>query len=137
MYFWKFWSNKILDKIGIEYKSFGFIKDKTKLNYLYSSSDVFVASSIQEAFGKTWAESLACITPVVCFSNTASSEIIDHKVNGYIVDDLNSEKLKDGINWLTDNYENLQNKINLRKVVEKFDSKEIARKYIDLYEKLL
>ena len=135
--FGNFWSNKILDKIGVEYRSFGFIKNKTKLNYLYSSSDLFVASSIQEAFGKTWAESLACGTPVVCFSNTASSEIIDHKVNGYIVDDVDSEKLKEGINWLTDNYENLENKINLRKVVEKFDSKEIARNYIDLYEKLL
>ena len=135
--FGNFWSDKILDKIGVEYKSFGFIKDKTKLNCLYSGSDVFVASSIQEAFGKTWAESLACGTPVVCFSNTASSEIINHKINGYIVDDLDSEKLKDGINWLTDNYENLQNKVDLRKVVEKFDSKKISEEYIRLYKNFI
>ena len=135
--FGNFWSNKILDEIGIEYKNFGFIKDKKKLNYLYSSSDIFVASSIQEAFGKTWAESLACGTPFVCFANTAAAGIIKHKIDGYIVNELNSNQLKDGIDWLIENLNKIKDKNDLRKIAEKFDTKKIAEEYIQLYKGLI
>ena len=40
---------------------------------------------------KNLGESMACNTPVICFKNTAIAEIIDHKINGYIVEDLNPE----------------------------------------------
>ena len=109
----------------------------TKLNYLYSSSDIFVASSIQEAFGKTWAESLACGTPFVCFANTAAAGIIKHKIDGYIVNELNSNQLKDGIDWLIENLNKIKDKNDLRKIAEKFDTKKIAEEYIQLYKGLI
>ena len=135
--FGNFWSDKILDEIGIEYKSFGFINEKKILNYLYSSADLFIASSIQEAFGKTWAESLACGTPIVCFSNTAASEIIKHKIDGYIVNKTNSDELKNGIEWLSQSTEKIANVNDLRKTVEIFNPKEISRQYIELYKSLI
>ena len=135
--FGNFWSNKILDEIGIEYKSFGFINDKEILNYLYSSADLFVASSIQEAFGKTWAESLACGTPIVCFPNTAASEIIKHKIDGYILNKINSDELKNGIEWLTQNTEKIAHVKDLRKTVEIFDPKSISHQYVEIYKSLI
>jgi len=135
--FGNFWSNKILDEIGIEYKSFGFVNDKKTLNYLYSSSDLFIASSIQEAFGKTWAESLACGTPVVCFSNTAASEIIKHKIDGYVVDKMNSDELINGIEWLSQNLEKIADRKDLRKTVEIFNPLLISHKYLNLYKNLI
>ena len=134
--FGNFWSNKILDEIGIEYKSFGFVNDNKTLNYLYSSSDLFIASSIQEAFGKTWAESLACGTPIICFANTAASEIIKHKKDGYIVDEINSDQLKNGIEWLSQNLEKISDKKDLRKTVEIFNPLSISKQYIKLYKNL-
>ena len=43
--FGSFWSQQLLDDVGIEYKNLGFINDKTKLNMIYSSADFL--SSLQ------------------------------------------------------------------------------------------
>ena len=132
--FGNFWSQKLLDDIGIEYKSLGFVDDQKKLNLVYSSADFFIFSSIQEAFGKTWAEALACQTPVICFSNTSASEFVEHKFNGYICDGFNDEKLKEGIYWLSNkiNYDNLKNNTINKKLFE-IDAQNIAKKYIEIY----
>jgi len=136
--FGKFWSQKTLDDIGIEYKILGFIDDKKILNATYSSADFYISSSIQEAFGKTWAESLACETPVICFKNTPTSEIIEHKINGYIVDNYDSEGLLKGINWLSEKISNKRfNRVGSRNKVQNLDAKIIAKKYIELYESSL
>jgi len=136
--FGKFWSQKTLEDIGIEYKNLGFIDDKKKLNTAYSSADFFVTSSIQEAFGKTWAEAMACETPIVCFKNTPASEILDHKVNGYIVKNFNSMELLNGINWMSAKIKNKEYKrVGARNKIMEFDAKIIAQKYINLYENTL
>ena len=57
----------------------------------------FYSSSLQDAFAKTFVESLACGTPVICFSDTFGTEVIHHKRNGFLVDDFDENKLKDGI----------------------------------------
>ena len=94
--FGNFWSKQTLDEIEIDYKSLGFINDKKILNYVYACADLFVASSIQDGWPKTFAEALYCNTPVVCFSNTSIAEIVDHKVNGYVVDNFDLAVLKMG-----------------------------------------
>ena len=136
--FGNFWSQKILDNIRIEYKCLGFIEDKKILNAAYSSSDLFIFSSIQDAFGKTWAEALACEIPVVCFQNTCASEIIDHKTTGYIVDKLESDELKKGIDWISNelDFKSFE-KNNFRKKILSFESQNIAKQYIELYKKIL
>lgn len=136
--FGNFWSEEILDRIGIEYKSFGFIDDKNLLNAIYSSSDIFVFPSIQEAFGKTWAEAMACGLPIVCFNNTSASDYISHKVNGFVVDDISSENLKMGIEWMSKKIEEKKDFYRLSKnQVEIFDPKIIAQQYIKLYSEVL
>ncbi len=132
--FGSFWSHKMLDEIGIEYKSLGFIHEKTKLNMMYSSADFFVASSLQEAFGKTWAEALACETPIVCFKNTSVSEFVEHKSNGFVCNGFEPEKLKEGIEWLSTEkkYEKLKNNCKNQKILN-LDANIIAQKYIEVY----
>jgi len=136
--FGNFWSQKALDNIGIEYKTLGFVEDKKILNAVYSSADLFVASSIQEAFGKTWAEAMACKTPVVCFNNTSASEIVNHKINGYVVENFDSNELKEGIDWLSEEIKKKNyNRDGIRDKIINFDAKVIAKKYIDLYKNVL
>lgn len=136
--FGNFWSHKTLDKIGFEYKSLGFIDDTKILNSVYSCADLFVASSIQDGWPKTFAEAMYCKTPVICFSNTSIAEIVNHKINGYVVQNFDSNQLKDGIEWLSREIDN--NNLNVESVknrIEEFGSDKIAKKYIKLYEKIL
>ena len=136
--FGNFWSQKILDNMGFEYKILGYINDKTTLNAAYCASDIFVASSIEDAWPKTFAEAMYCGTPVVCFENTSISEIVDHKINGYVVENFNPNQLKDGIDWLSDEVKKDNSKnINARIKILDFDAKVIAKKYIDLYKSVL
>ena len=136
--FGKFWSQKTLDDIGIDHKTLGFIDDKKILNAAYSSADIYLSTSIQEAFGKTWAEAMACETPVICFKNTPSSEVIEHKINGYIVENLDSNDLHEGINWLSGEIMNKRVlNTGIRNKVMEFDANVIAKKYINLYEDIL
>ena len=136
--FGNFWSQKILDNIGFEYKILGYINDKTTLNATYCAADIFVASSIEDAWPKTFAEAMYCGTPVVCFENTSISEIVDHKINGYVVENFNPNQLKDGIDWLSDEVKKDNSKnIKARIKILDFDAKVIAKKYIDLYKSVL
>ena len=135
--FGNFWSQKILDDIGFEYKNLGFIDDQNKLNNIYSSSDIFVGSSLQDAWPKTFAEAMLCGTPVVCFKNTSISEVVDHKKNGYVVENIQPHELKNGIEWLATNNEDKKLSNNARQKILEFDSKKIAKKYIDLYMNIL
>lgn len=132
--FGKFWSSNQIKQLDIEFKSLGYIQNINKLNAAYSCSDLFLATSLQEAFGKTWVEALACNKPVICFKNTAIAENIKHKLNGFIVENRNSEELKDAIDWIIDN---LNSNNNLRETVQIFDKKKIAMEYLNLYKKIL
>ena len=79
-----------------------------------------------------------CGIPVVCFNNTSISEIVNHKLNGYVVDDLNPLSLKNGIDWLSDQVKN--NKLDNLKIQNKilnYDPSKIATKYIDFYKKII
>ena len=42
----------------------------------------------------------------MCFDNTSISEIVEHKINGYVVKDFNSNSLVVGIEWLLNKMKN-------------------------------
>ncbi len=81
---------------------------------------------------------MACKIPVICFKNTASAEIIEHKKHGYVVEDFSSDELKKAIEWMSN--ENEIKKIDSDKIRQKaqnFDSNKIALEYIELYSRIL
>ena len=81
---------------------------------------------------------MACETPIVCFKNTPASEILDHKINGYIVKNFNSMELLNGINWMSAKIKNKEYKrVGARNKIMEFDAKIIAQKYINLYKNTL
>ena len=136
--FGNFWSHKTLNEIGIEYRSLGFIDNYEKLNSIYSSADFFVASSIQDGWPKTFAEAMYCNTPVICFKNTSIAEIVDHKINGYVVEDFDSNKLKNAIEWMSNQIKNkLIENNNIKNKIKNYGSIEIAQKYIEFYKMVL
>lgn len=128
----------LADSIGFEYTSFGFLHDNISLRLVYSCADVYVAPSLMDAFGKTIAESMACGTPAVCFDATGPKDIVTHLEDGYKAKPFDAVSLAEGINWVlsSQKYDQIcESAIN--KVAQKFDSRVIASKYIELYAEVL
>ncbi len=135
--FGKFWSERLIRDTGIQYKSFGYIEDKKILSYIYSCADVFLAISNEEAFGKTWAESLLCNTPLICFKNSSTSEIIQHKINGYVCSKKDSKHLKMAIEWMLSSKRKKRMEKNFRELCKIFKPEYIAKQYINIYKSLI
>jgi glycosyltransferase involved in cell wall biosynthesis len=118
----------------------GHLHDDVSLVTLYSAVDVMVVPSLQENLSNAIMESLACGTPVVAFDIGGNSDMIEHKQNGYLAKPFDTTDLKDGIEWVLNLSKNVYDELshNARaKVVEKFDSKIVAKKYIELYKEIL
>ena len=124
---------------GFEFKNFGFQHSDVMLRLLYNASDVFVAPSVLEAFGKTIAESLSCGIPVVSFDYSAPRDIIHHKHNGYLAHSFDSKNLAEGIEWILNldsvSYENLSHNARVS-VQERFSFEKIAKSYIEIYRQI-
>ena len=115
----------------------GFLHDPIALRIAYSCADVFVAPSIQEAFGKTIAEAMACGVPVVCFDATGPKDIVDHKINGYLAVPFESKDIADGINWICDNENYLTLRVKARdKIVKYFNQITISEHYKKIYDEV-
>lgn len=112
----------------------GIISDPVSLALLYSAVDVMIVPSVQEAFGQTASEALACGTPTICFSNTGTADIVDHKTNGYIAELNNTTDLSEGIDWIlsTPEYQILCENAR-QKALETYDYSVVANRYNKIF----
>lgn len=109
----------------------GYISNQTEMSNIYSSSDVFVAPSIQENLANTVMESLACGTPVTAFRTGGMSDMITHMENGYLAKKCDSTDLATGIEICC---QSKPMSIKAREsVVSRFSPEIVAKKYINLY----
>lgn len=109
------------------------------LKQAYSAADVMIVPSIQESFGQTASEALACGTPVVAFKATGLKDIVDHQKNGYLAKPYEVEDLARGIAWiLEDKGRHQQLCLDARqKAKDKFSLGTQARSYLSIYTELL
>jgi len=63
----------------------GLLRDYRKMPLLYSAADLFVATSLEEAFGQTLCEAAACGIPSVAFRVGGIPEIARHDCNARLV----------------------------------------------------
>lgn len=121
----------------IESRYLGYLS-KQELQKAYSAADVFISTSKMEAFGKTVAESMACGTPVVCFDETGSADIVDHKINGYLAKQFETDDMITGIKYLLEEADDSTfGSHAIEKVNRCFDGNIIAEKYVDLYNQVI
>jgi glycosyltransferase involved in cell wall biosynthesis len=116
----------------------GHIHDDVSLVTLYSSVDVMVVPSLQENLSNAIMEALSCSTPVVSFDVGGNSDMIEHKKNGYLSKPYEPYDLANGIEWVLEapNYKELCKNAR-EKVLKEFDSKVVAKMYIELYQEVL
>lgn len=124
--------------LGFKVHYLGKIDDENKLALLYSSADVMIVPSIEEAFGQTASESLACGTPVVSFDSTGLKDIVEHKKNGYRAKCFSCDDLANGIAWVIENKERYQKLCDRarEKVEQEFTLELQARRYFSVFKEV-
>lgn len=124
--------------LSVPYISMGVLSDVSKIAKLYAAADVTVVPSHYETFGQTLIEGMACGCPAVSFDNSGQTDVIDHKINGYLAKYQDTEDLATGIEWVLDN--NKKQELAdacVKKVHENYTEDIVAEKYIALYSSLL
>jgi glycosyltransferase involved in cell wall biosynthesis len=125
-------------KLGFPIHYVGRLHDDVSLAVLYSAADVTVTPSMQEAFGMTASESMACGTPVVAFAASGPLDVICHQIDGYLATPYEVEDLANGISWVLDRSRSKSLGHQARKkCVDKFELGNVARQYATLYEELV
>ena len=74
----------------------------------------------------------------MCFNNSGQTDIIDHKINGYLAQYRNVVDFAEGIDWTLNNRNNKDISLScVKKVHDNYSEEIVANKYISLYHKLL
>jgi glycosyltransferase involved in cell wall biosynthesis len=97
-----------LDGISMKKINLGKISNDNELKLVYSAADVFVAPSIQEAFGMTASEAMACGTLVVGFRDTGIADIVSDTGYGYLAIPFSVEDLAKGISYCLEESQNIE-----------------------------
>lgn len=125
----------LLDKLRFPHTYLGRVNDKKMLRQLYARAKVVISSSLYETLPGTLIEGQASGCIPVSFAMGGQSDIITHKVNGYIAEYMNPVSLAKGIIWALNS--NIDRATLHEEVRQKFSSESIAKEYIRLFEDLL
>lgn len=117
----------------------GYLHDDMTLATAYSAADVMVMPSIEESFGKTAIEAMACGTPVVSFDCGGLKDIVIHQHNGYKARCFDAVDLAKGISFvLRDSVQLERLSQNARQSAEaNFSYEKVAAQYFQLYSRLM
>ena len=117
--------------------SMGYINDEKELVDIYNAVDLYVTPSLQDNLPNTIMEAMACGVPCVGFNVGGIPEMIDHLHNGYVADYKSAEDFANGIYWALSEseYQSLSEEA-CRKVVSSYSESAIAKKYIEIYNKI-
>lgn len=128
----------LVSSLKIDFRLMGNISSIATIVTLYNASDITAVPSKYETFGQTLTESMACGVPTIAFDNSGTTDIINHKSNGYLAKYPDVKDFANGIRWIL--FESDYNKLctNARiKISSNFTSEIIAKKHIDVYRQLL
>ncbi len=128
--------NKLEFSNNINLLETGFIETEEELSTIYNAVDITAIPSDNEAFGQIASESSACGTPAIILKNTGLTDIIIHKENGYVCDEVDVEKFIDGIKWL-EKQNSAQIAEKCKNSISKFSYDNISDQYIKIYNEVL
>ncbi len=114
-----------------------YVSSEKELANIYNAVDLYVTPSLQENLPNTIVEAMSCGVPCVGFQVGGIPQMIDHLHNGYVAEYKSDKDLANGIHWaLTEGeYESLSGEAR-RKAVSSYSEGIIAKKYIDIYNKV-
>lgn len=132
--------HRVMDQVkGSPYmKDVLFLGKQENLAELYAISDLKLLLSQQESFGLVLLEAMACGVPCIGTNVGGIPEVIEHGVDGYIVELGDIEAVAAYATHLLQDEEQLLRfrEAAIRAVSEKFHSSKIVEQYENLYEKV-
>lgn len=111
-------------------------ENQLELIDLYSAADLFVNLSVEETFGLTTAEALACGTPAIVYNATACPEIVDVET-GIVVDKKDLEGLINAVKSVKKKGKIYYSNACRKRAVERFNKTERLSEYFQLYENMI
>lgn len=124
---------KLIEELGLQESVF--LEGVTShVEKFYAKADVVALSSEYEGMPNCLIEAIGCGIPVVSYDcKLGPSEIIEEGMNGYLIPYWNIDALADGMIKAVDR--EWDEKI-IQESCRKFDVKNIAKQYIEVFEKL-
>lgn len=114
---------------GRQIQYVGTLNDDEKNTYLGMAKAMLFPARTEEAFGMVMAEAMACGTPVFAYNYAAMPEVVLDGLTGFIVNSQHEMVIA------ISNISKLD-RAEVRRVAEaRFDIKEIAKQYINLFRK--
>ena len=110
--------------IGIEHTN-----SKRELAEIYSAADLFINPSVEETFGLTTIEAMACGTEAIVYKGTACEEVM--RLCGGIAVDRKTECIEQVILRKKEK----PSDIDVRERVLQFSNENFCRKVVELYKK--
>ena len=114
-----------------------YVRDEKKLVDIYNAVSLYVTPSLEDNLPNTIMEAMACGVPCVGFQVGGIPEMIDHLHNGYVAQYRSADDFANGIHWALaeSEYPSLSAEAH-RKVASHYSESAVAKRYIDLYNKV-
>jgi glycosyltransferase involved in cell wall biosynthesis len=114
-----------------------YVSNEHDMVSIYNAVDLLAIPSLEDNLPNTIMEAMACGTPCVGFQTGGIPEMIDHLHNGYVAEYKSSNDFANGMYWTLQEseYQSLSEE-SRRKVVTSYSESTIARKYIEIYNKV-
>lgn len=112
-----------------------FVAGTEDLSKLYSAAMAFVGFSVQDTFGKVFAETMLCGTPAVVFNATACPEVVGD--TGYAVPPHDVMAMLEKIIQISEKGRDYYSQRCKERVLSNYDYEHNVMKYIDIYESML
>lgn len=119
----------LLNEPGVEF--LGEIRDAEKGDFLGNALALLFPIDWPEPFGLVVIEAMACGTPVIATRRGSVPELIEHGVNGFVVDD--AKEAVDAIAQLP----TISRRCCRQMFEERFTAERMARDYLEIYEQML
>ncbi|NDV60030.1 glycosyltransferase family 4 protein [Bacteroides sp. 519] len=131
-------SSDLQERIPFKIYPMEYVKSEHELISIYNSVDLYVTPSLEDNLPNTIMEAMACGIPCVGFQVGGIPEMIDHLHNGYIAEYKSADDLANGIHWVLEesDYKQLSEEA-VRKVINNYSERTIAKKYIEIYNKVI
>ena len=130
-------SEQLKSMIPFQVFPLDFINSDKELVNVYNAVDLYVTPSLEENLPTTIMEAMACGVPCVGFNVGGIPEMIDHLHNGYVAEYKSAEDLANGVIWtLNESEYHTLSEEACRKAVSNYSESIIAKKYIDIFNKI-
>lgn len=115
-------------------KHIDFVAGTKELSKLYSAAIAFTGFSVEDTFGKVFAEAMLCGTPCVVFNSTACPEVVGDA--GYAVEPHNVKQMFEKVNEIVRNGKVFYSQRCKDLVTSRYGYEKNVNKYIDIYERI-